>query len=216
MSAIGKTSEQIYMTKPEEDVWLVLELYGVSIQIESVWDRQDDKNREIDVPDAKPYWYVSDCNASEEGKTQPKTRPMSPSMNHNLESYVQYNPMPVSPVSESSQPEQYTRDGNLASARNIAQSSDKMLNLAEGIQNNFTQILKSFTPKGHFADLLFEKRYITGEQLQEIQNSTSDQTRTVLLIMMKRPIHRRLLEKALDETGQNFLLPKFLNEEEKE
>ncbi|KAH3755241.1 uncharacterized protein LOC127848667 [Dreissena polymorpha] len=185
-SSTGKQKSINCNLQKGEQVWLALELYGISVHIET------GNGSELfpcpGIPEELPECHAMSerCDSVEDSLDM-----VLPTSGRSLVTYV---PPPPTPSAQPPQQPQPCRIGD-------------PVWLKDAIQKNFTTILKTFvaTP---FVDFLYESDMITVEEMEKVHSlTTSAAARYVLIdILSKRPVSKKAVERALKETKQDFLM----------
>ena len=100
-----------------------------------------------------------------------------------------------------------------------ATNIDDPVSLDKAIQKNFTKLRDTFIVD-EFIDYMFENDLLTRTELQQLettcQNDKTKATKKVLMNLSARPVSKKFMLMALENTKQQFLGQLFFPEEEKE
>ncbi|XP_045162467.2 uncharacterized protein LOC123527206 isoform X2 [Mercenaria mercenaria] len=206
-TASGKRSKQNCRTNTDSGVWLVYELYGVTARLEI-----------INVSDRHGYGSNIGESLTEGGNLA------VPSIPEETEADLENIPVEnleeclpgVSGSSRNTHPRPVSHPNTIA--RGISNIEDPV-SLDKPIRKNFTKLRDTFIVN-EFIDYMFENDMITRQEFEQFeQTSQQDKTKAtkkVLMNLSARPVSKKFMLMALENTKQQFLIPYFFPDEEKE
>lgn len=204
-SSSGKRSTQNCQWDNNTPIWLVLELYGISVRLEAL----DKDMRRVDGANCRP------CNrqASNVPEVVEETdRFLSLTLSESMLE-VTAEPGLVSPGTQ-------TDSFSLSSSTSQSyRCIDDPVSIGKAIQKNFTKLRDSFIVND-FLDYMFENDMMTKNEFEQLDGMLSSNrqqvTKRVLLLLSSRPVSKKFMLMALENTKQQFLVPLFFPDEEKE
>ncbi|WAR14512.1 hypothetical protein MAR_004617 [Mya arenaria] len=187
-SAKGRRKRTTCHLRANEKVWLVLELYGITVRVETSFLEGPSPSHFLcpDIPE-DPYensavhaYYRYDTPSEHENEALPVQGPT-------------FVPASTAPPASPEDP----------------------VYLKDVIQKHFTYLKNNFTVTD-VIDHMYENKMITHTELTSIaSHQPAMQTRSVLVnILSNRPVSKKAFINALNKTHQEFLIEKFFPEKD--
>lgn len=202
-SSSGKRSSQNCRGDNDSKIWLVFELYGISAKL-SV---QDKNTRRVGSASCRQ------CNR-EIPSIPEESRELCLRQNDSMLEVNSEQDL-ASPGISSEASSSTARAQEIRSDQYI----DDPVSVEKAIQKNFTKLRDDFMVRD-FLDHMFESDMLTKHEFEHLQTTLDSNkipvTRKVLMILSSRPVSKKFMLMALEKTKQQFLIPYFFPEEEKE